>query len=199
MSRFLESIAVLEGRAQHLEQHQARVRRTLEEYGSTSALDLEHLVAGCKLPSAGYHKLRIEYDLSAFISAAITPYHIRKHTRFTLVELPALDYHLKYADRSALDSAKPANSEIIICQEGCITDASYANILFYTPTGKIITPSTPLLAGIQRELLLREGSVSAALIKTEDLPKFSHFQLINALLSPKNSPMYPISMLTDAG
>jgi 4-amino-4-deoxychorismate lyase len=71
--------------------------------------------------------------------------------------------------------------DILILQNGYLTDASYANLAFFD--GKIwYTPRTPLLAGVRRQFLLDSGRIQTADIRKDDLPSFTSVSLINAMI-----------------
>lgn len=110
-----------------------------------------------------------------------TPRPIRS---LKLVADDAIDYAWKFEDRSALEhlfAQKGDCDDILIVKNGFLTDSSYSNLAFYDGEAWY-TPETPLLEGVQREQLLREGCLIPASIRVEDLHCFSQIALINAML-----------------
>ena len=103
-----------------------------------------------------------------------------------------LTYDHKYLDRSSLTGLinRDLADDILIVREGCVTDSSYANIVF-TDGRQWLTPDTPLLPGTMRERLLRDGIIEAERITVDTLGRFTHFRLINAMLG-FDSPLLPI-------
>lgn len=131
---------------------------------------------------ADLYKCRIIYG-SSVVSVEYTIYAPAKVKTLKLVEAGKLKYDLKYLDRSQLTGLidKTIADDILIVRNGCITDASFANIVF-TDGKQWITPDTPLLRGTMREKLLIEGVISTGRITIENLARFTHFRLINAML-----------------
>ena len=82
-----------------------------------------------------------------------------------------LDYHLKYADRSALArllQRRDDCDEILIVRDGAITDTSYSNVAFFDGR-KYVTPDTFLLNGTRRQYLLGTGVLTERRITPSDL------------------------------
>ena len=75
--------------------------------------------------------------------------------------------------------------DIIIVKDGLITDASYANLIFWDGENWF-TPNTPLLKGVQREKLLKDGLIQEKEIKPSDLASYQKVALINAMLDFKD-------------
>ena len=81
-----------------------------------------------------------------------------------------LDYHLKYADRSALArllQRRDDCDEILIVRDGAITDTSYSNVAFFDGR-KYVTPDTFLLNGMRRQYLLGTGVLTECRITPSD-------------------------------
>jgi 4-amino-4-deoxychorismate lyase len=96
-----------------------------------------------------------------------------------------IEYSYKYENRERLNELKERRQdcdEIMIVKNGCITDTSFSNLVFYDGK-KYLTPAQPLLNGTKRKLLLQQGWISEATIKPEDLNNFQHCGLINAMLN----------------
>lgn len=124
----------------------------------------------------------------------ITPYTIRKIQTFKLVHNNDIDYSKKFADRSVLDSLvqqKGDCDEILIVQNGLITDTSFSNIIF-KKENVWVTPKTPLLKGTCRARLLEKGIIEPADIEISHLKQFSHFMLINAMLDFDETRAFPL-------
>ena len=177
MCQLFETIRVENGVAQDLVYHQQRVNRlashTLIDY--ISRLDL---------PRVGTHRLRIDYTPTHIVQHTITPYVPRLINSLRLVVVDDnFQYAHKWADRSALNRAlahKNDADEILIVRHGLITDTSFSNVLFLDGT-QWVTPAEPLLAGTYRARLLHQRRIQATTIRMEELDRFSHFMLINAM------------------
>jgi 4-amino-4-deoxychorismate lyase len=140
----------------------------------------------------GIVRCRVTYGVT-FSSIEFLPYTPAKVFTLKLVQAEALVYDHKYLDRSPLNCLidKSIADDILVIQNGCVTDASYANIVF-TDGRQWITPDTPLLCGTIRELLLRGGIIKAEKILANDIHRFTHFRLINAMLGFE-APVLPVS------
>ena len=95
-----------------------------------------------------------------------------------------INYELKYENRDALNhlvEQKGDADDIIIIQEGLITDTSIANLCFYDGR-KWLTPSKPLLYGTTRQRLLDNKEIHTADILYTDIHKFSKIALMNAMI-----------------
>jgi 4-amino-4-deoxychorismate lyase len=116
------------------------------------------------------------------------------------VEGDAIDYHVKFFDRSRLESLYALRGDcddIIIVKNGLVTDTSMSNLIFLDGA-RWITPAEPLLAGTCRERLLSEGNITAATIRPKDLDHFIGVKLINAMRDPDEEEMIPIgNVVTD--
>lgn len=187
MCQYLETIAILNGETLHLPYHLYRV-------SENSNVDLHFYINTLKLPKTELNKLSIVYDSKKIISSTITPYTIRKIQTFKLVHNNDIDYSKKFADRSVLNSLvqqKGDCDEILIVQNGLITDTSFSNIIF-KKENVWVTPKTPLLKGTCRARLLEKGIIEPADIEISHLKQFSHFMLINAMLDFDETRAFPL-------
>jgi 4-amino-4-deoxychorismate lyase len=108
-----------------------------------------------------------------------------------------LDYHLKYADRSVLTSLSEKRGdcdEILIIQNGHVTDTSFSNVVF-TDGKRFVTPDTYLLPGTMRANLLRSATIMESSIRVEDIKRYTHIALINAMLPLNRIPFIPIEKI----
>lgn len=179
----LETIKIEDGEIANLSYHQKRCtqsRKTL--FNSTDILDLSRHIHP---PKKGLYRCRIRYD-EKIHSIEYIPYHAKEIRTLKIVP-SQIDYHLKYANRDALNTLLTAYQdfdEIIIEKDGYLTDTTIANIAFYD--GKEwLTPAVPLLEGTMRAKLLDEGFLQKANIKKSDLSHFSKVALINAMVGFK--------------
>ena len=181
MSRqLLETIRIQNGRPQHLFYHQQRVDDTLKQLGYSCHYDLAVLI---NPPDNRLYRCRIIYDAES-IAIEYIPYQKRTIRKLQLVQADELDYALKYADRSALDSLllqKGDADDILIVKDNLVTDTSIANIAFFDGR-RWLTPRHPLLKGTTRARLLDEKKIFESEIHPHDLNKFSHYALLNAMI-----------------
>ncbi len=132
---------------------------------------------------SGLYKCRVIYAKNV-LHAEFHHYIPRPVRRLKLVVDDAIDYAWKFEDRSALNhlfAQKGDCDDVLIVKNGLLSDSSYSNLAFYDGSSWH-TPETPLLRGVQRERLLRDGLLHTASIRVEDLKAFSKIALINAML-----------------
>ncbi|PKL84021.1 MAG: hypothetical protein CVV24_01820, partial [Ignavibacteriae bacterium HGW-Ignavibacteriae-3] len=111
------------------------------------------------------------------------PYTITPVNKLYAVYDDGINYDHKYENRSAIQKllCKAGDGEILIVKNGYITDSSYANVVF-SYSNYFITPSTPLLKGTKRELLLKSGKIREEVIRLVDISQFEYCYLINAMI-----------------
>ena len=182
MNKLLETIKIVDGKAQFLEYHNARLnyaRRVL--FNAQNYIDLKNII---QAPSQnGIYKSRIVYS-KTIDSIEYSPYKNRDFKTFMVIADNSIVYNFKYLNRTDLNrlvALKDNADDIIIIKNGFVTDSSIANLAFLY-NDQWITPLNPLLKGTMRERLLRENKIVEAAIKLEDLKKFSNMAMMNALL-----------------
>ncbi len=194
MCRFVESIRIEEGKAHLIELHNARfhaARKAL--FGFDDPVDL---LAWIKLPpglSAERYKYRIICDGSN-ITTEIQPYEQRVIQSLKVVYNDDIDYSIKWENRSRLNrlfSLRNKCDDILIVKRGFVSDSSAANLLLFD--GKEwITPSTPLLKGVQRQHLLDLGLIAEREVPISDLFRYRAIKLVNALIDFRRAPLIDI-------
>ena len=181
MSRkLLETIRCENGQASHLIYHQQRVDTTLKQLGSTAHYDLASFI---KVPDNNLYRCRIVYD-EVSIHIEYIPYQTRVIRTLQAIKADTLDYAFKYADRSEINKLfehKDDADDILIVQNGLITDTSIANIAFFDGN-RWLTPAHPLLKGTTRARLLDEKKIFESELHVDDLKKFTGFALMNAMI-----------------
>ena len=132
----------------HPELHWQRITDTQRvHFGNSTFLPLssESIPPDKRL---GTLKCRIIYD-QEIRKIDFETYSPRRVHTLKLVDGSGIDYTFKYADRDKLiqlQQSKGTCDEILIYQNGRITDTSYSNVVFYDGN-QYITPSTYLLNG----------------------------------------------------
>lgn len=179
MCRYIETIRYDSGQYFNLDYHMRRVAE------SAPLLDLSELLSVQKTPSDNKkYKCRIVYTPRLVQSIEFVPYSPRRIEKLKLIYCDTIDYSRKYADRELLEqlySCREDCDDILVIRNGYVTDTSFSNILFCRD-GNWFTPSTFLLNGTMRQSLLSEGTVRECSIRMEDIPTYTHFALINAML-----------------
>lgn len=187
---YIETIRIEDGLPYLLPLHQERMIRTCNEMGFHFS-EIPCLTDLCPPElMRGMTKCRILYGKDGISDVSFSTYTPRKISSLRIVTAPAdMDYHLKQADRSSLEALlmqKGEADEIIILQNGLLTDTSYTNLLIRIG-GELLTPRAPLLEGVQRRYLLQSGQIQPADLQIEDLKKAEEILLINAMLPLKHA------------
>ena len=180
---FIETIKVKDGSFCNLSLHSRRAIRTSEiHFGVSLNFDIPTDIIPMDM-RIGIVKCRILYS-DTVESITFEPYRFRPINNLALVYDNNIDYTYKSEDRSRLQSLvsqKGNCDEILIVKNGYITDTSYSNIVLENNEG-LFTPSTPLLAGIKRQLLIDAGTIIEKDIRVDDLHRYSRAYLINAMI-----------------
>jgi branched-subunit amino acid aminotransferase/4-amino-4-deoxychorismate lyase len=144
--------------------------------------------------SGGLLKLRMVYDPvlppDQILPGRITaePFVPRRIWRVGIIELPAAEYGMKREDRrlfAQLHRRHPGFDEIIITRRGLLTDGTWTNLYYRAGSGPILTPDPPLLAGTRRERLIREGKITPAALRWDQVRvRKGAIGFINALNPP---------------
>ena len=180
---FLETICIKNGVVQNQEAHISRMEQTGANFGF-SAPALPCLVSMLPESLRGEKvKCRIEYreEIQNIDFAAYTPKIIRS---LMLVEASDVNYSFKFSDRAELNSLNDKRErcdEILIVQNGCITDTTYSNVVF-RKNNAFFTPDTYLLNGTKRQRLLRKSIIQETRITADNLKEFDYVYFINSML-----------------
>ena len=195
--RFIESILYEKGAYENLDLHQRRLSRTLENYlTKPKTYPLSSILPDLKLE--GKYKVRVVYNVAPegiTYDVEYAAYLPRKIKTLEVIHSAPFDYSLKYESRDHINNLlkKTKADDIIIAIDGKITDSSYSNLAFWDGD-QWVTPNTPLLKGVRRELLLDRKKIKEAPIRTSDLGAFEKVSLINAMLDLEEVEV-PISHL----
>jgi len=194
MSRYFESIRIEKRQWCNIKFHNLRMNLTRNEvFGKDDVLYIEQLVKiPDKLDDAVY-KCRITYtdDIENVEFDLYTP---RIINTLKLVEDPTIDYRLKSTDRSFIQKLydkRGTADDIIIVQNGFITDSSYTSLIFFDGN-EWFTSDTPLLISTHRLFLLDTGKIKETEIKVDDLKKYSCLKMVNAMMPFDVAPEIPI-------
>jgi 4-amino-4-deoxychorismate lyase len=190
MYPLLETIKVTENRLQNLSFHNERINFTRKAlFNKTDVWDVSELVRIPELNKTLIYKCRFLYSAidHHFEFLQYTP---RIISRLFLIDADYLDYSYKYADRRRLELLKQniidPYADILIIQNGCVSDSSFSNIAFYTGSAWV-TPDTPLLRGTKRAQYIASGKIVESRIHVADIQKFEKARLINAMLDLEDS------------
>jgi 4-amino-4-deoxychorismate lyase len=194
MCRLLETIQLVDGQLQNAVYHNRRFNSSRREcFGIVDEADLIELIEIPEGFRKGIYRCRLLYDENSHIIQFI-PYNYRQISSLKLVYDDVIDYHLKYADRTRLESLLGQRGDcddIIIVKNGFLTDSSAANLVFFDGSGWY-TPDTPLLRGTRRAALLDTGAIKESRITLENFRSFSNVGLINAFYGLGNMSVVPV-------
>lgn len=199
MKMFLETICIRNGSAVNLEAHVERMRHTATRFGFAAPVlpCLESLLPGPLRDKKVKCSIGYRETIRTVRFEAYTPKRIRS---LVLVEADELDYSFKWADRSQLEvlnNRGGKGDEVLIVQNGCITDTTYSNVVF-RKNGEFFTPDTYLLNGTKRQRLLRESIIKEATITVDNLHGFEHVYLINAMLDIEDGVSCPVQSILNS-
>ena len=197
MCRFIETIRIENKQLQHVEAHIRRMAETQHHFfGLNQRLDLASLISMPDSMDHSIYKCRILYDAQIW-EVSITPYVPKLLEKLKLISSDEAEYAYKFENRSHFEellAKKGAADELLIVKNGCITDTSYSNVVFFD--GKNwYTPDTFLLNGTCRQRLLLQGKIHEMHITTDNLHRFVGVKPINAMLDFDETPM--LQVLTD--
>lgn len=183
MSQFLESICFDGSGFPLLEYHQHRVDRVFREvYGHESTLKLGEILP-MEISGSSIRKLRVLYSNTQH-QIEVQPYIKRKVDTLQVIASDTIEYGHKYADRTALGQLfeqRNTADDILIVKKGLLTDSSYANIALLK-NNAWYTPERPLLQGVRRAKLMKEGQLIPTPIYVNDVNQFEQLSLFNAMI-----------------
>ena len=180
---FLETIKVVDGKALHIEYHQARYESVLDEFHAAKPSSLEKLLTDA--PKKGLFRCRVVYGSEGVLYVGYHPYVKRSIEKLKLIEVPAsFEYAKKYANRRELDTffeQREHCDDILLSQGGLVKDTTIANIALLRE-GVWYTPKSPLLKGTTRQRLLDNGKIEEVQIKVDELYEYESLALMNAMI-----------------
>jgi len=156
---------------------------------------LEDLFSLMDVPSSGLFKARIIYD-SEIRKVEFVPYIMRPVQSLKLIHDSSISYKYKFLDRSKLDNLfalRDKADDILIVQNGLITDSWYANIIF-KKADRWFTPDSYLLNGTMRQSLLDTDLIEEVRMDVSDLKNYQSARLINSMLG-MDGPEIPIDSI----
>jgi len=192
--QFIETVKVVDGAFIHPEYNLQRMKQTIKEFFHSSVRNtlFQEMIIPREMKQ-GVVKCRILYS-SSIENVEFQQYVCRKVSFLKLVDGEDIDYSRKYADRSPLMrllQEKGSCDDVLIVQNGHITDTSYSNVVL-SDGSDYYTPNTFLLNGTCRQRLIAEGKVIPIDISVSDLSSFENLYLINAMLDLEDEMIIPV-------
>jgi len=183
MFPLFETVCVKSGVIQYSEWHRRRFFHSfINYYGTKPDWDLFNNIRIAEAFQKGIIKLKISYNQNS-CQTKFEHYQSKAINSLRLVKDDAIDYSLKYSDRTRLNQLLQMRrncDDILIVKNGLITDSLFCNIVFYNGE-KWVTPTHPLLPGTARARLLATSIIEEREIAVADLSQFQSFRLINAM------------------
>ncbi len=194
MYQFIETICYREGCFQRVELHNERCNLTRNHFfGIQHPLRLESIL---KVPLDLIDetvKCTVTYGID-IVRVEYLKYQMRTIRSLQMVYDDSVEYAYKFVDRSKLADLlklRGQYDDILIVKNGLITDISYANAIFRRDD-VWYSQGRPLLFGTRLQSYLKEGRVTPALLRPNDLQLFTEMRIINAMISIEDSPVIQI-------
>lgn len=188
--RYIETIKIDNGTLCNFAYHQSRMHQT-------AAVTLPKIIIPEEF-KIGVVKCRVVYNNADIIGTTFSHYTLPAIRSLTIIEAPNIDYSRKYEDRSQLDAIyakKGKTDDILISQNGYLTDTSFCNIVLENNDG-LFTPNTPLLPGTKRRKLIENGTITPRKITINDLKNYHTIRLINAMIDLSDNISINITNIT---
>lgn len=202
MSRYLvESIRYEKSEFYNILYHQRRMEYTynlLFKKECTHNLKniLEEHIDSKNLEVNMKYKVRVVYDDKSIVTIEFLKYNERQINSLCLVHCDTVEYSFKFEDRSSLINLynkRGNNDDIIIVQNGLLTDAYSSNIALFDGENWL-TPENPLLPGTQRQFLLDKGIIIKKKITDKDIDYMEKITLFNCMNDFKSITL-PVSKI----
>jgi 4-amino-4-deoxychorismate lyase len=198
MCLLFETIRIVSGVPRHIWWHEQRMNHARKEiWKSRDAISLRREISVPAEHSTGVVKCNIKYGAD-IQHVNFSVYEKRIIRSLKMVGSGEIDYHLKYYDRSLLENLfmlRGLSDEIIVIQNGLVTDTSMSNLIFFDGE-KWFTPAIPLLKGTCRNRLLAEGKIIEKDIRVENIRSYTGCKLINAMRDPDEELLIPVSEIS---
>ncbi len=196
MCLLFESVKVRNRQLFNLEAHNRRIAESRSAlFGLNDTINLHDFISFPTDLDDGLYKCRVVYA-QTIQNIEFVPYIPKSIRTLQIIHADTLQYDRKYLDRYCIDALlqNAHADDILISQYGCITDASFANVVFLD--GKQwVTPTRPLIVGTKRQLLLEQGIIQEAEISLHKLHRFACAALINAMLDIGDIPFVPMEQI----
>lgn len=183
MSLLFETIKCQNRQLHNLYYHNFRVRWSLENlFGIIGDFDFQNTIEIPDWVGEGLYRCRVSYG-KEISRVEFFEYEFKHPKVIQIDEYQSFKYDFKYEDRSQFQhllKLYPKADDVIITQNGLLTDATYANLAFFDGT-KWFTPKTYLLLGTKRQYLLDNQLLTEVEIAVKDLVKFKRISFINAM------------------
>ena len=193
----IETIAVENRQLKNLKYHEARLNKTRNElWGYRDKWNLSEMIVIPDSITNDLHKCRLAYGYE-IDAIKWEPYSLRTINKIRRVYHDSVDYSFKYDKREELNTLfaeRKDADDILIIKQGMVTDSFYCNVAFLDGE-KWYTPDTFLLPGTQRAFLMDSGIIEEAVIGENDINKYSHIKLFNAMVGWENAVTLEVGLI----
>lgn len=195
--KLLETIYLKDGQLQNIDYHNQRFNESRKTvFSINKTVNLTDLIAIPEENKTGDFRCRVIYE-NEIESVNFIKYQQKEIKKLRLVDIGNWEYDYKYADRDFLNKLLTENSdvdEVIMTQNGFITDCTIANLAFYDGRNWF-TPSTPLLKGTKRQQLLDKQMITEKEIRVPDISQYKGVCLINCFQELSRTGFQPVSAI----
>lgn len=195
MTKFIETICIINGKPKNLPYHNRRMNETRNYFfRAENHIDLNNLInLPDDLPYSLKIKCRIVYS-DKIDTIEYSRYEPKRVNSLKLVVSDSIDYSYKYLRRNEIDELyqnRGEGDDILIVKKGLVTDTSIHNIAFFD--GKNwLTPEKPLLNGTMRAYLLENEIIKKSTIFAGELRNFEKARLFNSMLGWEDEIDIPV-------
>lgn len=187
MYPFIETIRIENGIAENIAYHNERLNRTRRNFWKDCELIDLSIMIHPDPHEKRVLKCRVVYE-EEINEITYTPYILRNVSSIRIVFSDSIDYTYKSADRGLLNqlyALRKDADDVLIVRNNLLTDTSIANIALFNGT-EWHTPTSALLKGTRRALLLDQKIIKEKDIYLKDISNYSRITLFNAMIDFKS-------------
>ena len=177
--QYFETIKCLDKEIFNLKYHKQRISKTIG-----LNINLEDYIYP---PNNKLLKCKVIYDSDGILDVIFNRYIEREIKTFKFIYDDRLKYNFKNCNRIDIDklyAMRDDKDEIIIVQNGYITDTSIANIAIFNGNNWL-TPKTTILEGTTKNRYLAEKKIIEKDITVDDFKNAEKIALMNAMIDFK--------------
>jgi 4-amino-4-deoxychorismate lyase len=183
MSLLFETICCQNRQLFNLDYHNQRLNQSrFDLLNISKSIDLQDFKQIPDWVGDGLYRCRVSYDFE-IKKVEFFEYQIKHPKKIGLIESPNIDYSHKYENRQVFQDLliqNPEFDDVIILQNGFLTDSTYANIAL-SDGENWFTPKTYLLKGTKRSYLIDNQLVIEKEIHFSEFINYKKIALINAM------------------
>lgn len=192
---FLETICILKGKIQNIDNHKRRMQETASYFRfiAPELPNIEGLLTDGLRDSKVKCRVCYHYDI---LSVEFEKYIPRSIKSLKLIKTFP-DYSFKFSNRKVMDDLQKFRDgcdDVLILRNGLITDTSYSNVVF-RKDNEFFTPNFPLLNGTKRQKLLANKVIKEKEISVDTFKQYDRVWLINALLDIEDDISLPVEQI----